>query len=226
MCFLHKKRKWPRVILIILLVLACLLFIIHRSDAFLQGNAGVLFHSGTGLESLSMQLTHRNLLMDTQSMKGWKLDKNAAKPLTLYQDAEGFGIIQWLPSTEKVWVGALNNGSLLIPFSAVQGKTVTLSFEWRSSDWSKNDSMHIYYSLTQGKSRTLYNNRRVNLNPSSEWQQVSVTQTLSDSFFAKGSGAIDDNTKFYVKLGTNSLGTCEVRKIKLEVGNRPTPWTP
>lgn len=224
--FLHKKRKWPRVILIILLVLACLLFIIHRSDAFLQGNAGVLFHSGTGLESLSMQLTHRNLLMDTQSMKGWKLDKNAAKPLTLFQDAEGFGVIQWLPSTEKVWVGALNSGSLLIPFSAVRGKIVTLSFEWRSSDWSKNDSMHIYYSLTQGKSRTLYNNRRVNLNPSSEWQQVSVTQTLSDSFFAKGSGAIDDNTRFYVKLGTNSLGTCEVRKIKLEVGNRPTPWTP
>ena len=213
-------------ILIILLVLACLLFIIHRSDAFLQGNAGVLFHSGTGLESLSMQLTHRNLLMDTQSMKGWKLVKNAAKPLSLYRDAEGFGVIQWLPSTEKVWVGALNSGSLLIPFSAVRGKTVTLSFEWRSSDWSKNDSMHIYYSLTQGKNRTLYNNRRVTLNPNSEWQQVSVTQTLSDSFFAKGSGTIDDNTKFYINLGTNSLGTCEVRKIKLEVGNRPTPWTP
>lgn len=225
MCFLHKKRKWPRVILIILLVLACLLFIIHRSDAFLQGNAGVLFHSGTGLESLSMQLTHRNLLMDTQSMKGWKLDKKAEKPLTLYQDAEGFGVIQWLPSTEKVWVGALNNSSL-IPFSAVQGKTVTLSFEWRSSDWPKNNSMLIYYSLTQGKSRSLYNKRSVTLNQNSEWQQVSVTQTLPDSFFVMGSGAIDDNTKFYVKLGTKSRGTCEVRKIKLEVGNRPTPWTP
>ena len=163
-----------------------------------------------------------NLLPNTKELNYWDIDSAVeGKPVTLSTDNEGFGVAFWPTSTTAVWSG-ISSGDMTIPLSRVRGKTVTISFEWRGS----GDSIKLNYSLTEGSGRTLYGEARVGLRPSSDWQKVSVTRTLTDDFFSLGSGSITDNTRFYLRMNSNSLGSLEVRKIKMEMGETATDWSP
>ncbi len=93
------------------------------------------------------------------------------------------------------------------------------------------DGMGVASSLaaagTHGSaSRTRNHAFTVEPRPTADWQRVTVTGTLSDSFFASGSGAIGDSTLFFVQVYDYSLCPLQVKGLKLELGAVATGWEP
>ncbi|WP_407450076.1 InlB B-repeat-containing protein [Fibrobacter sp.] len=175
----------------------------------------------------TLELGGTNLLSNTKEMNYWLIDgTTATKPITRTIDNEGFGVMQWAACTTAAWSGiSTKPAGLLLPISRVRGKTVTLSFEWRSVTWTADDYMYINFTLSENGNRTLYKAVKVYTYPDSDWQKISVTQTLTDDFFSSGSGTVNDNSKLYIKIETNSLNACEVRKIKMEMGETRSDWS-
>lgn len=121
-----------------------------------------------------------------------------------------------------------------IPFAEVDGKTLTLSFDYRSDDFSDTtgDRHYIYInaaasSVANGSGRTKY--RQISTStfggvyvPTAEWQRGNITFTLSESFFNAGSGACN---YFFIQFYNYTLNSLQLRHVKLEVGNVATDWS-
>lgn len=120
-----------------------------------------------------------------------------------------------------------------MPFANVDGKTLTLSFDYRSDDFSDTTGEHYIYinaaaSATEDGSRSKY--RQISTSafdgvyvPTTEWQRGSITFDLSESFFNAGSGECN---YFFIQFYNHTLNSYQLRHVQLEAGNVATDWTP
>ena len=120
-----------------------------------------------------------------------------------------------------------------MPFSDVDGKTLTLSFDYRSDDFSDTSGDHYIWinaaaSATENGSRSKY--RQISTSefdgvfvPTTEWQRGTITFDVSQGLFTSGSGEIN---YFYIQFYNHTLNSLQLRHVKLEQGNKPTDWSP
>lgn len=168
------------------------------------------------------------LLLYTKDMKDYGVGSN----VSFDTDSEGFSIGTFSAVDTLDW----NYISALPPFSfsKVRGQTVTFSLYIRSDDYESlnADSSHgLVLSFTlctaDSISRTRYRSKNYyTTSISDEWQKLTCTVTLTDSFFSGGSGIIDDSTRFYMRVYNYSVYSMQVKKFKLEFGNVSTDWSP
>lgn len=176
----------------------------------------------------NVEIGGRNLLPNTRDMAGYTKASN----VTLSEDAEG------ITTASFAAVSTLAYNSIAtrepIPFSAVRGQRVTFSVWVRSDDAAaiNADTSHgllITFGLCTGTSttRTLYRSKGFYTTElSSSWQKITWTADLSDSFFASGTGTIDYDTRFIVYVYDYSTYRMQVKKLKLELGDKATDWQP
>lgn len=176
-----------------------------------------------------LEIGGRNLIPNTRDMAGYV--KNYT--VTLSEDAEGITVASFAAVSTLSWRAIESREP--IQFSAVRGKKVTCSLWVRSDDYAainaeSNRGLLIVVALCTGTSnaRTLYNSIRncYTETLSTDWKKITATVTLTDGFFSSGTGTIDDNTRFYVQVYNYSLYRMQVKKIKLEYGDKATDWTP
>lgn len=120
-----------------------------------------------------------------------------------------------------------------MPFSDVDGQTLTLSFDYRSDDFSDTSGDYRIWinaaaSATESGGRTKY--REISTSafdgvfvPTTEWQRGSITFDLSEALFNAGSGECN---YFYIQFFNHTLNSLQLRHVKLERGNTATDWTP
>ncbi|MCD8146006.1 MAG: hypothetical protein LUD84_01805 [Clostridiales bacterium] len=170
----------------------------------------------------------RNYLPNTRSMDGWTMDSN----VTMAEDDEGYMVATWAAAETLAYNSIYSRDP--IQFSLVRGQTVMVSFDIRSDDYetintSTTNRIMVIFTLCKASStsRTLYKN--ISLTGTSitdDWMRLTYTTTLSDDFFTDGSGDINDTTRFYLRICNYSLYSMQVRKVKLEIGDAATSWTP
>lgn len=168
----------------------------------------------------------RNLLPNTKDMSGY----TGASNVTFTEDTEGFMVGTFSAVEELAW-NAINVFPA-IQFSEVRGKTVTFSFLVRSDEYASinaegKQGIMVVFALCTATSttRTLYGGKNFYyVDLSDEWKKLSITVTLTDDFFASGSGTIDDDSRFYIQLYNYSMYSSQVKKFMLELGNKATDW--
>lgn len=175
-----------------------------------------------------LQVGGRNLLHNTKTMAGYSKSDNVTTAL----DEDGFTLARFAPVDAPGWNSV--NTRPAISFSSLRNQTATFSLLVRSEDWAElnGDNSHgllIAFCLCSGDSlaRTLYATQGYYTTPlSPAWTKVTTTVELTDSFFNRGSGTIDESTRFYVQVYNYSIYSMEVKEFKLELGNLATDWTP
>lgn len=177
-----------------------------------------------------LEIGGRNLLQGTRYMSDYYVDD--ADTISISIDSESFGTAS-VNTIESLTLRSVQSRPSIL-FSSIRGKEVTFSFEVRSDDYSNinaesTQGIQVCFCLCSSESddRTLYREYAMyDVLLSDTWQQVTITETLSDSFFTSGEGTIDSNTRFYISLYPYTTYTMEVRKFKLELGNKATDWSP
>ena len=180
-----------------------------------------------------VQVGGANLFPDTRLMDTCWYDQNGAgRPVTRTTDNEGFTVVHFpaVESSSNVWTGVRLRAEHNIPYSQVRNKKVTLSFDWRSVDWPEGtrETYAISFYTRKGDGS---NGRSVgkyfSTDASPQWSRKKLTYTITDDFFTSNLGdTIDENTKFYITLWAYQASAFEIRKIKLELGNKATDWSP
>lgn len=186
-------------------------------------------YNGTAWEMVNEYVIGgRNLIPNTKTMDTY----SKSGVVSLSTDEEGVAVATWAKTTTLGW-NAINTMQP-IPFSFVRGMLVTVSFWVRSDDWQAinavtNNGLTFGFALCTATSitRTKYRtNSKYTMELSDEWQKVTWTATLTDAFFASGTGTIGDDTRMYVQIYNYSTYSMQIKKIKLEFGNVATDWTP
>lgn len=175
-----------------------------------------------------IEIGGRQLLPNTKDMSGYSISSN----VTLDIDSEGFTVGTFTAVDTLAWNAIYTKKP--IPLSIVRGQTVIFSFYVRSDDYESinADASHglaLAFALCTGTSdsRTLYQHMMCfNTELSNEWKKITWTATLTDEFFSKGTGTIDDDTRLYMQVFDYSVYSMQVKKFKLELGNKPTDWSP
>ena len=175
-----------------------------------------------------IEIGGRQLLPNTKDMSGYSISSN----VTLDIDSEGFTVGTFSSVDTLAWNAIYTKKP--IPFSIVRGKTVTFSLYVRSDDYESINAdasrgLNITFALCTGTSdsRTLYKSKTYfTFTLSNEWKKITWTATLTDEFFSGGTGTIDDDTRLYMQVFDYSVYSMQVKKFKLELGNKPTDWSP
>ena len=167
-----------------------------------------------------------NLIADTRLMASW-VKSGGTRPVGLSVDNEGFGIISWPADANKAWSRAMQNNSDRKPYSVYRNKDVTVSFEFRSEAWGNGDWMMIYFYVDEGET-AFHRNRgqAVVVSGTETWQKVQQTFRITDDFFTGGTGTLRQEGLLNIFLVNNCAGACEIRKFKVEIGNKATDWSP
>lgn len=198
------------------------------SDILDGDTAGNLAQRILKLEN--MEIGGRNLIPNTKSMSGWHV--GSANITTLSTDSEGFAVATWAATDTLNWNSVATRPP--IQFSEVRGKTVTFSCFIRSDDYAtiNAESDHgfvVTFSLCAATSDDRTRHRSFTFyafDLSDEWKRLSITCTLSDDFFTGGTGIIDDDTCMYIQFYDYSTYSMQVKKVKLELGEVATDWSP
>lgn len=196
------------------------------SDA--EGNAAnaVLTANQAKVEIGSFQVGGVNLIADTRLMASWA-KSGGTRPVGLSVDNEGFGVLSWPADANKAWARAMQNNSDRKPYSVYRNKDVTVSFEFRSEAWGNGDWMMIYFYVDEDET-AFYRNRgqAVVVSGTKTWQKVQHTFRITDDFFTGGTGTLRQEGLLNIFLANNCAGACEIRKFKVEIGNKATDWSP
>lgn len=170
----------------------------------------------------------RNLISGSKSMETYSKSGN----VTLAADDEGIAVATFAATTALSWNSVQTREP--IPLSVVRGKQVTLSFFVRTDDWEAlnqqtDRGLNIGFALCPATATTrikYMSNGMYARQLSTEWEKITWTATLTDDFFAYGTGTIEDDTRLYIQIYNYSLYSMQVKKVKLEFGNVATDWTP
>ena len=175
-----------------------------------------------------LKIGGRNLLPNTNDMSLYKKSATA----TVSVDSEGYSVITFAPqSTTKWYVVSLKPN---IRYSKVRNKQVTISFEYRSDDWVLHNGEHDYPTVTfavnniseTSEKRDKYVSVYEGVAPSTDWQKYEKTVTITDSYLKNGTAILTNDSWFFIQIFNHSMNHMQIRKIKLEIGNKATDWSP
>lgn len=165
----------------------------------------------------------KNLLLGTYNFANWYLQSRWTKDNNIATYIEG----------SKVWH---DMDSPTIPWTDVQGKTLTISADIRSDDFNYTDGSGFsicFVRKASGPGATGYSTRRLECTPihltvnqiTSEWKRYSATiANISDSSFnLTFNGGGGDWFGIYIWNYTNK--SAQIKNIKLEIGNKATYYS-
>ena len=149
-----------------------------------------------------------------------------------YDVSASGGVITYPARSSLAWRAAIHAGT--IPYADFMGHTWTLSFDYRSDDFSDMGGEHYIYinmittETLDSRSRKKYTKISTDAFggvyvPTSTWQRGSITFTATDdSFWISGSG-----TSNYVgfQIYDYTLNHLQIRRVKLEKENIPSDWS-
>ena len=146
------------------------------------------------------------------------------------------GIVSFGAVSEKNWRSITSS---VKPIDIARGKTMTFSFEYQSDRYSdiynSTDGAPIYIVIGACSATEFYRtkfkplfddfSKSRGLFTSSAWKKFSITFDVGedDSWFWAGSG---DVARFYMQIFNYSIYPINIRKCKLEYGNKATDWSP
>lgn len=200
-----------------------------------ETDAAIKVQSDSITQSVKQQIDEievggRNLALNTNRMDVYVKSSNVMTST----DSEGYSIATFSKTTELSWwqLSMKNN----IKYSLIKNKTVTISFECRSDEWGEVSSgAHNYpvLSLNINNTSETSNNRDKYYTdygsfeaPTNEWQKCILTIYVSDKIFTGGTGTINEDSWVFPIIFNHSLNHMQIRKIKLELGNKATDWSP
>lgn len=203
-------------------------------------NSSVAANYTTKNEFDSLQIGGRNLLKGSRYPKvGGPTENDFGVYDIPVSISNNFGVISFPSVSEKHWRGFATS---INPIEIIYGQTVTFSCEVQSDSYSdiynSTDGNPIYISFS-GCDSSSYNRIRYrdiyydavearSLFTSSEWKKFSFTFTVgSDSswlYAVDGEGG--EITRFYLSVFNYSIYPLNMRKCKLEYGNKATDWSP
>ena len=166
-----------------------------------------------------------NLLPDTRLMASW-VKSTGVRPVTANVDDEGFGVLSWPASDSITWAGAWTPSAQFIGYAAVRNKEVTVSFDFKSADWIGNENVQFHFDLWNGGTKIASKNFAIPVSASEDWHRVKAAFEITDAVFTNLSASITDATKISVYPGINRKPACALRRIKVEIGNKATDWSP
>ena len=171
-----------------------------------------------------------NLLQNTNNMALYA----RSRTVTVAVDNEGYSVATAAKTDALGWYGFSTKPN--IRYSKVRNAQVTISFEYRSDEWiSSTDGQNypVVVLATTNVSETDNNRERyVSIynsavpKPTTEWQKYTKTVTVTDNVFTVGTENITDDSWFFVQVWNHSANNLQIRKLKLEKGNKSTDWSP
>lgn len=184
-----------------------------------------------------LEIGTRNLIPNSKTMSDFTTSTYSTIDS---EDEEGFAIGRYI-ARDTLSYNALNTP--YIPYTLVRNRTITLSL------WVRSDDYEALNSVTTGKGLCIDARVYPKDNPSSgnkyrrflnvysvtnltdEWQLVHGTATITDDYFTEvGNDGVDMSDpsalNFRFNMYNYSLYTLEVKKLKLEYGDKATDWSP
>lgn len=186
----------------------------------------------------NLQIGSRNLLKGTKDCSGVSIygDSLGVKSV---EDESGFKYIEF-PTYESdsnkylAWVHNYNNP---LEIEELLNKEFVLSYEYRTTDEVTDamTNMCVEFAACSDEStiRQVYKLNYLRNTPvNNEWQKITVKGTCTKEYLSSiGStvegAAFENCTRFWVRIyaGPN-CPILNIRKCKLEIGNKATDWTP
>lgn len=172
-----------------------------------------------------------NLIYNTKRMDSWFMTSKTIQSVIV--DDEGIGVAHWDAPTNLGWYGLGSTDKPLV-FSELKDKEVTISLDVKSDDYAYINAyaaqgLVVVIALCgpDSTTRTKYRiNSMYELNMTADWKRVSFTATLNESLFNSGTGEINVDTRLYIQVYNRSMYRLDVRKIKMELGNKATDYSP
>lgn len=202
---------------------------ISVSSLSISGNTDI----GNALENLqngieNIEIGGRNLLRGTQKLNGFYA--NATTPATTYvTGSDGYTYADF-PSTTSASYRAISSSLAMLDPKDIRNRQVVLSYELRSdTPWTNSGTRLLVTFALCGSNTTerlKYRSVYVTGSVGTDWTKFEVKATLTDDFFTSGTGSFDDCTRFYVQIYNYSTNHLQIRKPKLEYGNKATDWSP
>lgn len=183
-----------------------------------------------------LEIGCRNLIPNSKVMSDFVTSTYSAIDS---EDDEGFAIGRYIARDTLAW-NSLNTP--YIPYTLVRNRTITLSFWIRSDDYEALNAVssqglaidaRVYPKENPSTGNKYKRFLNIYTQPalSDEWQLVSATATITDDYFTNiASAGVDmsnpDALNFRFNMYNYSLYTMEVKKFKLEYGDKATDWSP
>lgn len=176
----------------------------------------------------AVEIGGRNLLPNTNDMSLYA--KTAT--VTASVDNEGYSVVTFAKQDTAKWYGFASKPN--IRYLQVRNKQVTISFEYRSDDWVLHSGEYngpvVAFALNNiseiSNKRDKYASLYDGVAPSADWQKYEKTVTITDSYLKEGTATLTNDSWLFVQILSYSMNHMQIRKIKLEIGNKATDWSP
>lgn len=173
-----------------------------------------------------VEIGGRNLFLNTKTLSGFQHDT----AVTLNANDEGVTVASWSTRSSPTWAIL---STVPIKYDLVKNRKITFSMLVKSEDYESlnADTTHgIMLSMRTCTNASMNSVKYKDLNfykteLSDAWAKLTWTADITDSFFQGGSGDISTATRFYVSMFNYSIYRMDVKKIKLEYGDKATDWT-
>ncbi|MBR6809777.1 MAG: hypothetical protein IKM64_05785 [Clostridia bacterium] len=175
----------------------------------------------------NVQVGGTNLYPDTRLMgeEIWRLASSRVKDIGREGvDEDGYMVIRAEESTGENYNPTCRPYTAHQPlYAALKGKQITFSLEIDTTATSINIEHRIMHTEDVYKK---YFITYLPLSGQPGWQRVSETFTLTDDLFDTGSGDMEEGDTFVIITKPHQTPVYRLRKIKMEIGNKATDWSP
>lgn len=174
-----------------------------------------------------VQVGSTNLYPDTRLMgeEIWRLASSRVKDIGREGvDEDGYMVIRAEESTGENYNPTCRPYTAHQPlYAALKGKQITFSLEIDTTATYINIEHRIMHTEDVYKK---YFITYLPLSGQPGWQRVSETFTLTDDLFDTGSGDMEEGDTFVIIVKPHQTPVYRLRKIKMEIGNKATDWSP
>lgn len=194
----------------------------------ISANSITFGDSGKSVEEAidEIEVGGRNLIKGTKDFSGFYANTSTTEYIL---GSDGFTYANFPSVTTAEYRAVSSTYSMLRP-EDVMNRQVVLSFELRSDTaWTATGTNLIAgfalcnnNTTTRLKYRTVYFTGDIG----TAWTRFEIKATLTEDYFTNGTSSFDDCTRFYAQIYNYSANHLQIRKVKLEYGNKATDWSP
>ncbi|MBE5922094.1 MAG: hypothetical protein E7269_05020 [Lachnospiraceae bacterium] len=185
-------------------------------------------------ELKNLEIGGTNLVRNTRDMNGWLYHPT----VTFSEDSDGLTVATFSDAETVDWRTVQSRPNF--PYSKIRNKTVTLSFYARA-DANTTGTSAAYNSLlanlciatSETSSRIRYRGEWARNSDGSydlptDWRRYTIQYDVTDDLFQSGSEEMTEDGTYYVivQFQRYNLSGCQIKGVKLEVGNKATDWSP
>ena len=183
-----------------------------------------------------LEIGGKNLLRHTKDLSGWTLSNSSSgasyQTVTL-SDGEPTCIVNFPNTSSGTVYEYINSMNARFPYSFIRNQSIIISADVLATNGVITGALielGLYANETDG-SRLKYLNRNVTISGTGNWEKITLQLDITDDAFTVSSGTVDFNTcyvrfAFFKAYDKGYTAGFQLRKLKLEVGNVATDWSP